>query len=180
VGLFGFGNVGRMVAHRLSGLDVEILYHDIRRAEMAVEKSLRATPVSFEELLARSDVVSVHVPLTKVTRGMVDAAAMAQMKTGAILINAARGEIVDEGALYDALVSGKLHGAGLDVYATEPADADNPLFKLDQVVVTPHTAGSVIDLVADIARHAFNNMQCVLSGRPLSPNDVIVAAGDNR
>ena len=179
VGLLGFGNVGRMVAHRLAGFDVEILYHDIRRAR-SVEKSLRATPVSFEELLARSDVVSVHVPLTKVTRGMVDAAAMAQMKTGAILINAARGEIVDEGALYDALVSGKLHGAGLDVYATEPADADNPLFKLDQVVVTPHTAGSVIDLVADIARHAFNNMQSVLSGRPLSPNDVIVAAGDNR
>ncbi len=180
VGLFGFGNVGRMVAHRLAGFDVQILYHDIRRAEMAVEKSLRATPVPFEELLARSDVVSVHVPLTKVTRGMVDAVAMAQMKTGAILINAARGEIVDEDALYDALVSGKLHGAGLDVYATEPADAANPLFKLDQVVVTPHTAGSVIDLVADIARHAFNNMQSVLSGRPLSPNDVIVAAGDNR
>ena len=91
------------------------------------------------------------------------------MKTGAILINAARGEIVDEAALYDALVSGKLHGAGLDVFATEPADPDNPLFKLDQVVVTPHTAGSVIDLVADIARHAFNNMQSVLSGHPLSP-----------
>ena len=66
---------------------------------------------------------------------------MARMKTGAILINAARGEIVDEAALYDALVSGKLHGAGLDVFAKEPADPDNPLFKLDQVVVTPHTAG---------------------------------------
>jgi phosphoglycerate dehydrogenase-like enzyme len=180
VGLFGFGNVGRMVAHRLSGFDVEILYNDIRRAEMAIEKSLRATPVSFEELLARSDVFSVHVPLTKVTRNMVDGAAMTQMKAGAILVNAARGEIVDEAALHDALVSGKLHGAGLDVYATEPADASNPLFKLDQVVVTPHTAGSVIDLVADVARHAFNNMQSVLSGRPLSPNDVIVAAGDNR
>jgi D-3-phosphoglycerate dehydrogenase len=102
------------------------------------------------------------------------------MKTGAILINAARGEVVDEAALYDALVSGKLHGAGLDVFAKEPADPNNKLFRLDQVVVTPHTAGSAIDLVADIARHAFTNMQSVLNGEPLPPNDVIVSAGDNK
>jgi D-3-phosphoglycerate dehydrogenase / 2-oxoglutarate reductase len=75
--------------------------------------------------------------------------------------------------LYDALVSGKLHGAGLDVFATEPADRENPLFRLDQVVVTPHTAGSVIDLVADIARHAFTNMQTVLHGAPLPPDDLV-------
>ena len=147
---------------------------------MPTEKALRATPVPFDELLERSDVLSVHVPLTKVTRGIIDAATIARMKTGAILINAARGEIVDEAALYDALVSGKLHGAGLDVFAKEPADPNNPLFKLDQVVVTPHTAGSAIDLVADIARHAFTNMQSVLNGDPLPPNDVIVAAGDNK
>ena len=102
------------------------------------------------------------------------------MKTGAILINAARGEVVDEPALYDALVSGKLRGAGLDVFAKEPADPNNPLFRLDQVVVTPHTAGSAIDLVADIARHAFTNMQSVLNGEPLPPNDVIVSAGENK
>ena len=75
--------------------------------------------------------------------------------------------------MYDALVSGKLHGAGLDVFAMEPADRDNPLFRLDQVVVTPHTAGSVIDLVADIARHAFTNMQTVLRGAPLPPDDLV-------
>jgi len=77
------------------------------------------------------------------------------------------GGIVDEAALYDALVGGKLLGAGLDVFATEPADPANPLFRLDQVVVTPHTAGCVIDLVADIARRAFTNMQSVLRGTPL-------------
>jgi D-3-phosphoglycerate dehydrogenase len=180
VGLLGFGNVGRMVAHRLAGFNVTILYHDIRRADMATEKSLHVTPVSLDELLERSDVLSLHVPLTRVTRGMINAAAIARMKTGAILINAARGEVLDEPALYDALVSGKLHGAGLDVFAKEPADPANPLLKLDQVVVTPHTAGSAIDLVAEIARHAFTNMQSVLNGEPLSPNDVIVAAGDNR
>jgi D-3-phosphoglycerate dehydrogenase len=180
VGLLGFGNVGRMVAHRLAGFDVHILYSDIRRADMATERSLRATQVPFEELLERSDVLSLHVPLTRVTRGMVGAQAFARMKTGSILINAARGEVVDEAALHDALVSGKLHGAGLDVFAMEPADPANPLFKLDRVVVTPHVAGSAIDLVADIARHAFTNMQSVLDGQPLSPNDVIVAAGENK
>jgi D-3-phosphoglycerate dehydrogenase len=179
VGLLGFGNVGRMVAHRLAGFDVEILYCDLRRADMATEKSTRATQVPLDELIARADVLSVHVPLTPITRGIINAEIIARMKTGAILINAARGEIVDEAALYDALVSGKLHGAGLDVYATEPADASNPLFKLDQVVITPHTAGSVIDLVADVARHAFGNMQAVLNNEPLSPNDVIVSAGEN-
>jgi D-3-phosphoglycerate dehydrogenase len=180
VGLLGFGNVGRMVAHRLAGFDVQILYSDIRKADMPTERSLRATQVPFEELLERSDVLSLHVPLTRVTRGMVGAEAFARMKAGAILINAARGEVVDEAALHDALVSGKLHGAGLDVFAMEPADPANPLFKLNQVVVTPHVAGSAIDLVADIARHAFTNMQSVLDGQPLSPNDVIVAAGENK
>ncbi|MEJ0019600.1 MAG: 2-hydroxyacid dehydrogenase [Acetobacteraceae bacterium] len=180
VGILGFGNVGRMVAHRLAGFDVEILYHDIRRADRATEKSLRVTPVTLDELLTRSDVLTLHTPLTKVTRGIINADAIARMKTGAILINAARGEVVDEGAVYDALVSGKLRGAGLDVFHQEPADPNNPLFKLDQVVVTPHTAGSAIDLVGDIARHAFSNMEAVLRGDPLSPNDVIVAAGENK
>jgi len=180
VGLLGFGNVGRMVAHRLAGFDVEIIYHDIRRADMATQRALHARPVTLDELLERSDVLSLHVPLTQVTRGIIGADAIARMKTGAILINAARGEVVDESAVYDALVSGKLLGAGLDVFNKEPADPNNPLFKLDQVVVTPHTAGSAIDLVADIARHAFTNMQSVLNGEPLPPNDVIVSAGENK
>ncbi len=180
VGILGFGNVGRMVAHRLAGFDVTILYHDIRRADRPTEKALHATPVTFDELLARSDVLSLHVPLTKVTRGIINASVLSRMKPGAILVNAARGEVVDEPALYDALVSGKLRGAGLDVFAKEPADPNNPLFKLDQVVVTPHIAGSAIDLVSDIARHAFTNMQAVLNGEPLPPDDVIVAAGENR
>ena len=76
--------------------------------------------------------------------------------------------------MYDVLVSGKLPGAGLDVFATEPAYPANPLIRLDQVVVTPHTAGSVIDLVADMARHAFTNMQSVLRGTPLPPDGVVV------
>jgi phosphoglycerate dehydrogenase-like enzyme len=180
VGILGFGNIGRMVAHRLAGFDVTILFHDIRRIDMATQRALHASPVSFEELLERSDVLTVHVPLTKVTRGIINAGALARMKPGAVLVNAARGEVVDEPAVYDALVSGKLRAAGLDVFAQEPADPNNPLFKLDQVVVTPHVAGSAIDLVADVARHAFTNMQAVLNGEPLPASDVIVSPGENR
>jgi D-3-phosphoglycerate dehydrogenase len=178
VGLLGFGNVARMVAHRLAGFEVEIIYSDIRRADMATEKALRARQVPLDELIACSDVLSIHVPLTPATKGLIEASTIARMKTGAIVINAARGGIVDEAALYDALVGGKLMGAGLDVFAVEPVDPGNPLLRLDQVVVTPHTAGSVIDLVADIARHAFTNMQSVLRGTPLPPDDVIVPAGE--
>lgn len=175
VGLLGFGNVARMVAHRLAGFEVEILYSDIRRADMATEKALRATQVPFETLIARSDILSVHVPLTPATKGMIGIETISRMKTGTVIINAARGGIVDEAALYDALVSGKLHGAGLDVFAMEPADPSNPLFQLDQVVVTPHTAGSVIDLVAAIAHHAFDNMLTVLRGEKLPATDIVVS-----
>ena len=87
---------------------------------------------------------------------------------------------VDKAALCDALVGGKLHGAGLDVFAMEPADPANPPFRPDRVVVTPPTAGSVIDPAADLARQAFTNMQSVLRGAPLPPDDVIVAAGENK
>ena len=105
---------------------------------------------------------------------MIGAPQFALMQPHAFFITTARGFIHDEAALYDALVGGKLHGAGLDVFAMEPADPANPLFRLEQVVVTPHTAGSVIDLVADIARHAFTNMQSVLRGEAMPPDDVIV------
>jgi phosphoglycerate dehydrogenase-like enzyme len=179
IGLLGFGNVARMVAHRLAGFEVSIIYSDIRRADMATEKALRATQVPLGDLISRSDILSVHVPLTPATKGLIGAETIARMKTGAVIINAARGGIVDEAALYDALVSGKLRGAGLDVFAMEPADPANPLFRLDQVVVTPHTAGSVIDLVADIARHAFTNMQTVLRGAPLPSDDLVSSPGGN-
>lgn len=169
-----------MRAWWLAGFEVEIIYSNIRRADMTTERSVRAKQVPFDELIEASDVLSIHVPLTQATKGLIGAETIARMKTGAVIINAARGGIVDEAALYDALVSGKLHGAGLDVSAMEPAEPANPLFRLDHFVATPHTAGSVIDLVADIARHAFTNMQSVLSGTPLPPDDVIVAPGENK
>ncbi len=174
VGLLGFGNIGRMVARRLRGFDLRVLYFDARRADAATEAALGATPATLEELLAESDIVSLHAPFLPATAKIINAAAIAQMKTGAVLINTARGELVDEKALYDALVSGKLRGAGIDAFDPEPPAPDNPLLKLDQVLATPHSGGAVFDNVENVAEHAIGNILKFLCGKPLSPADVVV------
>jgi len=174
IGLVGFGNIGRMVARRLRGFDVRVLYFDARRADPDTERALGATHVTLRELLAESDIVSLHAPFIPETAKMIDAAALASMKTGAVLINTARGELVDEKALYDALVSGKLRGAGLDAFDPEPPAADNPLLTLSQVVGTPHAGGGVFDNVENVARHALGNIVRFLHGEPLAPADVVI------
>jgi D-3-phosphoglycerate dehydrogenase len=176
VGLLGFGNVARMLAHRLRGFDVRILYTDIRRADLVTETVLHARRVPFDELIREAEVLSVHLPLTAATRGLIGAAVMAAMQPEAVIINTSRGGIVDEAALCAALSDGRLLGAGLDVFDTEPLAAGHPLLALDNVVLSPHTAGSVFDNVAHQARHAFANMQAVLRGEALAAEDVVVAA----
>ncbi len=171
VGLLGLGHIGRLVARKLSGFDVKLIYYDALRASEEVEKALGIRFVSFDELLAQSDVLSVHVPLLDSTRGMVNAAAIAKMKDGAVIINTSRGGVIDEGALYEALKSGKLFGAGLDTHTVEPPPSGNPLFALDQVVVTPHTGAVVVDNVANVTIHVFENMQRLLRGEPLPAED---------
>ena len=174
VGLLGFGNIGRMVARRLRGFDVRVLYHDARRADAATEQALGATMATLEQLLAESDILSLHAPFLPETAKVINASSIAKMKTGAVLINTARGELVDEKALYDALVSGKLRGAGIDAFDPEPPSPDNPLLKLDQVLATPHTGGAVFDNVENVAQHAIGNILKFLGGKPLSPADVVV------
>jgi D-3-phosphoglycerate dehydrogenase len=174
VGLVGFGNIGRKVAQRLRGFDCRVAYFDQRRADAATETALGATLVSLERLLAESDIVSLHTPLTPQTGRMINAASIAKMKDGAVLINTARGELVDEKALYDALAAGKLRGAGLDAFDPEPPAKDNPLFTLDQVIATPHTGGAVFDNVENVARHAIGNILRFLRGEPLAPADVVI------
>lgn len=177
VGLLGFGNIARMLAHRLRGFDTEIVYHDIQRADAVTERGFGARYVSFDALLERSDILSLHLPLTARTRRIMDARAFAGMREGAVLINTARGGLVDETALHDALVSGRLAGAGLDTFASEPVMAGHPLLALDQVVATPHSAGSVFDNIPTIAGHVLDNIARFARGEPLPPADIIVPAG---
>lgn len=174
VGLLGFGAIARMVARRLAGFDCRVVYFDVNRADHITERALNARWVPLDELLATSDILSVHVPLTPQTANIIDAAAIARMKDGAIIVNTARGGIVDEVALHAALVSGKLRGAGIDTFAEEPPPQDHPLLALDNVVVTPHAGGGVFDNVDNVARHAIGNMLKVLAGAPLAAQDVVV------
>jgi phosphoglycerate dehydrogenase-like enzyme len=141
LGLVGMGRTGRRVAEiaRL-GFRMEILYHDqLRREE--IEAALGARWVALDDLLAASDFVSVHVNLSPSTRRLIDARALSRMKPAAYLVNLSRGPVVDEAALVAALRERRIAGAGLDVYELEPPAADNPLWSLENVVVTPHRGG---------------------------------------
>lgn len=139
VGVIGFGAVGRKFARLCLALKMEVLVHDPFLNFENEEAGIEA--VTLEELLARADYVSLHCPLTERTRLLIDAVKLAQMKPGARLINCARGELIDETALLEALQSGRLAGAALDVYASEPP-ANSPLLTLDTVVLTPHLGAS--------------------------------------
>ena len=139
VGLVGFGRIGRRLAELLSGFGVTLLAYDPYMNEAAAAQR-NVKPVSLEELLAQADIVSLHLPATQETRHIVCKETIHKMKDGAYLVNTARGALVDEAALYEALVSGKLSGAALDVYETEPVTADNPLFSLQNVALAPHVS----------------------------------------
>lgn len=139
VGIVGFGRIGRRLARLLQGFDVTLLVYDPYVSADAVTAA-GMTPVSLETLLRESDVVSLHLPATPQTRHLINGDTLALMKPTACLVNTARGALVDETALYEALTTGKLAGAALDVYESEPVTADNPLFRLDNVVLAPHAA----------------------------------------
>ena len=170
VGLVGMGRIGREVARRVHAFDAHVLYADpVVALSAAEETALGAARVGLDELLAGSDVVSLHVPLTAETRALVRRETLAKMKPGAVLINTARGALVDEAALVEALRTGRLAGAGLDVFEREPPGADNPLLALDNVILTPHIAAGTRDALIEKMRAAFANMQRVLRGeRPVN------------
>jgi (S)-sulfolactate dehydrogenase len=142
LGLVGFGDIGQLTARLARALDLSVVAHDPAHADDApLWAAHGVTPLALDELLARADVVSLHVPLTAATRGLFGRETLARMKTGAILINTARGGIVDEDALAAAVKSGQLAGAALDVFASEPLPAGSPLAGLANVWLTPHIAG---------------------------------------
>lgn len=174
VGIVGFGNIGRALARQLRGFEATVLYHK-RGGRLDNESELGAAYVGMQELLARSDVVSLHCPGGASNRHLIGRAELAAMKPGAVLINVARGELVAEQDLVDALASGHLSGAGLDVFAEEPLRPGSPLRDLDNVVLTPHSAGSLMEDVAIMARHSFDNMLAFLAGRSIRAADLVVA-----
>ena len=168
VGLAGFGRIGRAVARRARAFEAEVSYSDPVRATAAEEGALGASYLPFEELLESSDIVSLHLPATAQTRHIMDAAAIARMPRGSILINTARGSLVDQAALVAALRSGHLGGAGLDVFEEEPPRPGDPLLSLPNVVLTPHVAAGTRDALIAKMDAAFANMVRLTCGeRPL-------------
>jgi glyoxylate reductase len=163
----GFGRIGRELARRAQGFGMRTLYHSRTRASTAVEAELAATAVTLDELLARADFVSLHTALNEQTRGLIDASALARMKRGAILINTSRGGVVDQLALADALRSGHLFGAGLDVTDPEPMRASDPLLELPNCLVVPHIASASERTRDRMAQKAARNLIAGLRGAPL-------------
>ena len=165
VGIVGFGRIGREVARIVNGFLAKPVYFDVRPPSEEVEKELSASRLSLDDLLATSDVVSVHTPLNDATRKLMNRDAFARMKASAIYVTTARGAVTDEAALIEALDNGAIAGAGVDVFEREPTVADNALFNRDNVVVTPHIAGSTLDTWYRRIEFAFSNIQRVAGGK---------------
>jgi phosphoglycerate dehydrogenase-like enzyme len=165
VGIVGLGNIGKKVARRLQGFDVKIVYYDIIRLAEHEEDALGLRFVLFDELLKTSDVVTLHVPLTSVTRDMIGERELNLMKPAAVLVNTCRGPVVDERALHKALITKRIAGAGLDVMVDEPPARDNPLLNVDTITITPHTAGPTWENWPKAFRNAFDNILRVHGGR---------------
>jgi D-3-phosphoglycerate dehydrogenase / 2-oxoglutarate reductase len=169
LGLIGFGNIPRALAPKAKAFGFKVITHD-----PYVSKDLLASAgvenVGFDDLLARSDFISVHAPLMPATRGLINAAAFAKMKKGALLINTARGPLIDEEALVAALDSGRLGGAALDVVTTEPLAKNSPLLGRDNVILTPHTAFYSVEALEELQTKCAQDVARVLSGeKPIYP-----------
>jgi phosphoglycerate dehydrogenase-like enzyme len=178
LGLVGLGASGREVARRAGALDMRVLALDAVAPEPSELQRLRVEwlggPEALERLLQESDYVSLHVPLTAETRNLIGREELSLMKPTAVLVNVARGGIVDEAALAEALAGGRLRGAGVDVFSAEPPPPDNPLLLLPNVVATPHTAGTTYGTSRRRAEAAVEN--CRRIARGLSPLHEVVRA----
>jgi phosphoglycerate dehydrogenase-like enzyme len=171
LGIVGFGRIGRRVAHLARAFDVSLIYYDAIRAPKDIEQDLGAAFLPLADLIAASDIITVHIPALPETRGLFGADQFARMKRGALFINTSRGETYDMDALYRALQSGHLGGAGLDVFNPEPPPRDHPILQLPNVVCTPHMATGTIEAHHEKASAQFENMQRVLRGEP--PNNLV-------
>ena len=179
LGLLGIGRIGASVARRARGFDMRVLYYDEFRPKPEVERELGVEFAPMETVLREADFLSLHVPLLSTTRHLINAGTLAMMKPTAILINTARGPVVDEQALVDALKAGRLAGAGLDVFELEPK-VHSELLKLDTAVLAPHIASASVNTRQRMARLAAENCIAGLSGRTpatLVNRDVLARKG---
>jgi phosphoglycerate dehydrogenase-like enzyme len=177
VGIVGFGIIGVAVASAFHKRGCLILFHDPAPRDARTAEAIGAKSCSLEDLFQLADVISLHVPLLPQTTGLIGARELAMMKPGAILIQGSRGGVVDEAALAEALQGGRLGGAAVDVYSTEPPAADNPLFALSgdathRILFTPHVAGVTRQSTAFLCRAAWRNIERVFGGKE-APLDVV-------
>ena len=171
LGLIGYGSIGRSTARLASALGARVIVFD--RVITAADGFELETDL--DRMLSRVDIVSLHCPLTEQTRGLIGRRELALLKPGALLVNTARGPIVDEAALIDALRSGHLGGAGLDTFEVEPIQPDNPLLSLDNVILTPHVAGVTRNAALQVATITAQNVVDALAGRALPARHVVAA-----
>lgn len=169
VGIVGLGKIGQRVARLLKPFEAELLFFDPSPPPEDVQRSLGVTQASLGELLRRSDIVTLHVPLLPSTRHLIGARELATMKPTALLVNTGRGPVVDEAALTEALRRRQIGWAALDVYAKEPVDPANPILQLENTIFTPHTGGVTYDTWARRGEFIFQNLQRVWAGgKPLA------------
>lgn len=176
VGLVGFGAIGQATAERLKPNGTEVYYYARHRRDEETEKRLGVTYLPLEELTARCDIVSLHLPATAESTHLVDRDFLARMKPGAFLVNTARGAIIDDAALCEAIRSGHLAGVGLDAYSPEPVPADHPLVKLalecpDKLILCPHQAGITLSSFCNVYRMLFEDLGRVMEGK--RPENVV-------
>ena len=170
IGILGFGAIGRQVSRLLSGFGVQQLYFDPVRADTETEKNFQVSYSTLDELLISSDILTLHMPLLESTRSLIDSEKLGLMKSTSIVINCARGGLIDEMALFEALEGRQIFGAGIDAFSQEPP-LDSLLLKSRYVTVTPHCAGATIDNFESIVRRAVENTKTVFEGGPLPVGD---------
>ncbi len=167
IGLLGFGNIGRAVATLAVAMGAAVSYFAPHRQSPEINRQYSVTYKKLDDLLATSNVISLHLPLNEQTRGLIGARELLLMPKGSMLVNTARGEIVDQAALCEALESGRLDGAALDTFAPEPPPADHPLFQLsaaasNRLLLTPHSAGVTLGSYKRMIENALENMARVM------------------
>jgi lactate dehydrogenase-like 2-hydroxyacid dehydrogenase len=172
MGIVGLGRIGGAVARRALGFGMDVVYHNRHRANPTVERQVNGTYAELEDLLATSDVVSLHCPLNEDSHHLIDAAALERMKTDAILVNTARGAVVDEAALVEALEAGEIAGAALDVFEEEP-DVHPGLVEQDRVVLAPHLGSATTETRTEMAHMCVESIRALLDGAEEIPHRAV-------